>query len=117
MIARTCFERSMLPNPWLPFTGARAFLQHLEEVRNWRAAMPALVLLDISMPEMSGLQLLERVRAIPFFADLPLSCMLTSSTDPADRARAEDLGVSGFVVKPQRPEDYVAFFNGFAARG
>ena len=76
--------------------------------------MPALVLLDINMPRMTGPEALERVRAIPYFAELPVFCMLTSSTDPADRARVERLGASGFVVKPDLPDDYVAFFDTLA---
>jgi CheY-like chemotaxis protein len=114
-IARTCFRRSVLVNPWISFTSGPAFLDHLEEVRARRAPMPALVLLDINMPELSGLEVLARVRSTPFFKDLPLFCMLTSSTDPHDRARAKELGCSGFVVKPEEPEDYVAFFDTLAA--
>ena len=116
LIARTCFERSRLTNPWLWFPGGPPFLAHLETVRREDARMPALVLLDINMPRMSGLEVLEHVRAIPYFVDLPLFCMLTSSTDPSDRRRAAALGASGFVVKPDRPQDYVDFFNAFAPR-
>lgn len=76
--------------------------------------MPALVLLDINMPRMTGPEVLERVRTIPYFSDLPVFCMLTSSTDPADRARVERLGASGFVVKPNQPDDYVEFFDALA---
>lgn len=113
-IARTCFKRSKLRNPWISLNSGAALLEHLDGVRAGEATMPALVLLDINMPRMTGPEALERVRAIPFFADLPVFCMLTSSTDPAERARAEQLGASGFVVKPDRPDDYVAFFDSLA---
>lgn len=115
LIARTCFLRSKLTNPWVGFAGGPPFLAHLERVRVGSEPMPALVLLDINMPRMSGLEVLERVRADPEFADLPLFCMLTSSTDPSDRRRANQLGASGFVVKPDRPQDYIDFFDAFAS--
>jgi len=116
-IAEICLDRSVLPNPWLPFTGGPDFLAYLSEVERGVALMPALVLLDINMPLMPGLEVLRRVRANDFFSDMPLFCMLTSSSDPVDRERAEGFGASGFTIKPDDPNDLIAFFDAMADRG
>lgn len=75
--------------------------------------MPALVLLDLNMPGMNGLDVLEATRKQPEFAELPVFCMLTSSSDPNDRQRAERAGVSGFFTKPDDLQAYIEFFNSF----
>ncbi len=61
--------------------------------------LPAVVLLDISLPRLSGLEVLERLRADPRTACLPV-VMLTSSDEPRDRARSYALGCNSFVQKP-----------------
>lgn len=61
--------------------------------------LPAVVLLDISLPRLSGLEVLERLRADRRTASLPV-VMLTSSDEPRDRARSYALGCNSFVQKP-----------------
>ena len=61
--------------------------------------LPAVVLLDISLPRLSGLEVLEHLRADPRTACLPV-VMLTSSDEPRDRARSYALGCNSFVQKP-----------------
>jgi len=114
-LARICCERSSVRNPWLWFDHGSAFLEYLDRVRSGAEPMPALVLLDINMPVMTGLEVLERVRADECFRELPVFCMLTSSADSKDRSTAERLGASGFVTKPDRIADYVAFFDSLGA--
>ena len=114
-IAEYCFRRSKVSNPWLAFTSGPDFLAYLARVQSSEAPMPALVLLDINMPQMSGLDVLRETRANPFFADLPVFCMLTSSSDPRDEATARELGASGFATKPGTTEEYVALFDSFVS--
>ena len=61
--------------------------------------LPAVVLLDISLPRLSGLEVLERLRTDRRTACLPV-VMLTSSDEPRDRAKAYALGCNSFVQKP-----------------
>ncbi len=110
-IAERCFKKSRLTNPWLSFTNGPDFLRYLGDVKRGDAPMPALVLLDINMPGMSGFEVLAETRDDPFFTDLPVFCMLTSSSDPRDEQRAKELGASGFVTKPGDPANFVAFFD------
>ena len=110
-LGRICCEQSDVANPWLSFSNGPSFLAYLEAIRRGEAPMPALVLLDINMPGMTGLEVLEQTRDDQFFANLPIFCMMTSSADPRDKARAQSLGASGFVTKPDRVQEYVRFFN------
>lgn len=116
-LAETCFRRSRLHVPWLPFQSARAFLAHLQEVKAGACPMPSLVLLDLNMPEMSGLEVLQVLREDAFFDRLPVICMLTSSSHPRDRELARQLGARDFFTKPTSTADYVALFDSFAPVG
>lgn len=60
---------------------------------------PAVVLLDLKLPRVDGLGVLEAVRADEQLRHIPIA-MLTSSRIEADLARAYELGVNSFVVKP-----------------
>jgi len=67
----------------------------------------ALVICDVNMPKMNGLELLEKVRAEPRFATLPV-LMLTTEGQPELIAKAKSLGARGWMVKPFKPEQLVA---------
>ncbi len=60
---------------------------------------PSLVMLDLNMPRLNGLELLKVLRADPEFSDLNVFIMTTSDLD-MDRSGATDLGVSGYIIKP-----------------
>ena len=60
---------------------------------------PAVVLLDLKMPKVDGLQVLEQVKQHPQLKSVPV-VMLTSSREEADLARSYGLGVNAYVVKP-----------------
>jgi CheY-like chemotaxis protein len=60
---------------------------------------PAVVLLDLKMPKVDGLQVLEQVKKNPNLKSVPV-VMLTSSREEADLARSYGLGVNAYVVKP-----------------
>jgi CheY-like chemotaxis protein len=60
---------------------------------------PSLVMLDLNMPRLNGLELLKILRNDPEFADLNVFIMTTSDLD-VDRSGAGDLGVSGYIIKP-----------------
>ncbi|WP_295445435.1 response regulator [uncultured Thiodictyon sp.] len=61
--------------------------------------LPAVVLLDIGLPRLSGLQVLERVRADPRTRLLPV-VILTSSDEEQDRFTSYEHGANSFVRKP-----------------
>jgi two-component system, response regulator len=110
-LARTCFELSRLTNPWLQFERGLDLLDHLERAKLGEHHLPALVLLDINMPQMNGHQVLERVRGDAYYDVMPVFCMLTGSQEPSDRERAARHGANGFMVKPDTLQELVEFFN------
>lgn len=69
-----------------------------------RPAALGVVLLDIKMPFMSGLEVLEWIRNQPALRFLPV-VMLTSSEQEADIELAYRLGAASFLVKPSNPDD------------
>lgn len=60
---------------------------------------PAVLLLDIKMPRMDGLEVLTELRKNDRFNHLPV-VILSSSREESDLARSWDLGVNAYVVKP-----------------
>jgi CheY-like chemotaxis protein len=60
---------------------------------------PNVVMLDINMPRMNGLELLETLRSDPEFVALNVFIMTTSDLE-ADRLKAQELAVSGYIIKP-----------------
>jgi two-component system, response regulator len=69
--------------------------------RSWfgGGGRPQLVLLDLKMPRMDGLEVLRRIRADEATAELPV-VVLTSSERPEDREAAVAAGATWFVCKP-----------------
>lgn len=61
--------------------------------------IPKVVLLDINMPKMNGLELLEKIRADEELKSLSVF-MLTTSDDDSDKYRAKNLNVAGYIIKP-----------------
>ncbi|WP_275096628.1 response regulator [Sedimenticola hydrogenitrophicus] len=61
--------------------------------------LPTVVMLDIGLPRLSGLEVLERLRGDPRTALLPV-VILTSSDDERDRLRSYESGCNSFVRKP-----------------
>lgn len=68
---------------------------------------PAVMLLDIKLPRIDGLQVLAQIRADPVLHLIPV-VVLTSSSQEDDLRRAYELGVNGYVVKTIDPDAYEA---------
>ncbi len=64
-----------------------------------KIAWPSLVMLDLNMPRLNGLELLKILRDDPEFNDLNVFIMTTSDLD-VDRSGASGLGISGYIIKP-----------------
>lgn len=69
--------------------------------------MPAVVLLDLNLPEVHGFEVLKWIRGQPGHSRLPV-VVFTSSSREEDRSRAEQLGANGFIQKPLMPDGFQA---------
>lgn len=67
---------------------------------------PDLVILDIMLPNVSGMKILEDIRSTKLIAELPV-LMLTAKGQKKDRRAAEDAGVSKFMTKPFDNEELI----------
>jgi len=66
---------------------------------NLLGTAPDLILLDVTMPKMGGLQFLERLRADPSYAAVPV-IMVTGSDGKSERLQAVEAGANDFIAKP-----------------
>jgi DNA-binding response OmpR family regulator len=72
-----------------------------------RETTPDLVVLDVSMPRMSGLEVCRELRADPATAKVPV-LLLTARAQEADIEAGFDVGADDYVVKPFSPRELVA---------
>jgi DNA-binding response OmpR family regulator len=64
-----------------------------------KTPLPDLLLLDVTLPDADGFQILERIRAAPKLSALPV-IMMTGRSDIADITRGLSLNADGYVTKP-----------------
>lgn len=70
------------------------------------SGLPVLILLDIKMPFMSGIEVLKLIRSDSLFDRIPV-VMLTSSQDKRDLEKCYEHGANSFVVKPVKISDFI----------
>jgi CheY-like chemotaxis protein len=103
MNVQRAFKRNNILNPlWVATNGIEglALLRGNEMPRDHR-----LILLDLNMPKMNGIEFLRELRADPNLRSLPV-VVLTTSRDERDRVEAYDLNVAGYLVKPVSFTDF-----------
>jgi CheY-like chemotaxis protein len=97
MNVRRAFERNNVSNPL--FVAGNG-LEALEMLRN--GTVPSerrLILLDLNMPKMNGIEFLQALRSDPELAAAPV-VVLTTSNDDQDKIDAYNLNVAGYLLKP-----------------
>ncbi|MGH7313062.1 MAG: response regulator transcription factor [Candidatus Rokuibacteriota bacterium] len=78
-----------------------------EALQEVRGHPPDLIVLDLMLPEMDGLEVCRRVRADPASAAVPI-IMLTAKADEVDRVVGLEMGADDYLVKPFSPKELVA---------
>lgn len=86
-------------------TGAEA-LEYLETVANAHNLMPALILLDLNLPRLSGVEVLRQIRENERIRRLPV-VVLTSSREPQDLAACSALFANSYIRKPVDFDQFV----------
>ncbi len=79
-------------------------------IEGWEAlqslARPYLLILDINMPRMNGIELLEKIRATEKYHD-SIVFVLTTSTDDKDKFEAYNLNVAGYMLKSDMGTSFI----------
>lgn len=91
-----------LINPVVRFSDGQEILDFLEGPKGIPAVQDGqafLLLLDINMPRMDGVEVLGRIKADPVLKNLPV-IMLTTTDDPREVQRCYELGCNWYVTKP-----------------
>lgn len=97
-LTQRAFQYSRLTNPLVV---ARDGEEALAWVPRWEAGepRPAVILIDINMPRVNGLEVLQALRAHAVSANLPV-VMLTTSSTSRDIETAYQYGANSYIVKP-----------------
>ncbi len=80
----------------------------LAQLQNQAESLPELVILDLMLPDMDGLDVCRRIRALPGPAAQVPVLMLTAKGDPMDRIIGLELGADDYLPKPFEPRELLA---------
>ena len=94
------FEENKIANPVVICRDGEEALQFIEaHPTPDDASLPLLVLLDLRLPKVDGIDVLRQARQHPVWKLIPF-IVLTTSGESADISRAYELGVNSYIVKP-----------------
>jgi len=97
MNVRRAFDRNRITNPLYV---AGDGIEGLEMLRNGKVPRDRrMILLDLNMPRMNGIEFLRELRADPHLLNTPV-VVLTTSNDDRDKIDAYNLNVAGYLLKP-----------------
>ena len=103
-------ERSQLANEVIVLRDGAEALDYLFRRNQYQdrvAGNPAVLLLDLKLPKLDGLEVLKAIRESDDLRSIPV-VMLTSSREEPDLQRAYSLGVNAYVVKPVEFKEFVS---------
>jgi CheY-like chemotaxis protein len=102
MNVQRAFKKAHIANPLYVAGDGLEALQMLQGGQDHPPVVPAerrLILLDLNMPKMNGIEFLQAVRSDPKLNQIPVVVLTTSNTDQ-DRVNAYNLNVAGYLLKP-----------------
>jgi CheY-like chemotaxis protein len=96
MNVKRAFEKNRITNPLFV---AGDGIEALEMLRRGMPRTRRMILLDLNMPRMNGIEFLREVRKDPELHQIPV-VVLTTSNDERDKIEAYNLNVAGYLLKP-----------------
>ena len=99
------FAAKKIANPIEIARDGEEALKFLERWENGEPK-PIVILLDINMPKINGLEVLKKIKSHPDFKTIPI-VILTTSSESSDLKTAYELGVNSYIVKPVSFEKFL----------
>jgi len=106
MSVKRAFKKVNITNPLHIAGNGVEGLAMLRGENGKKAIHPQIILLDLNMPKMGGLEFLQEVRNDPHLKALTV-VVLTTSNEERDRVQAYDLNVAGYILKPVTSGNFV----------
>ncbi|MDB6022117.1 MAG: two-component system response regulator [Pedosphaera sp.] len=110
LLAKRAFQRNRIPNRLVVVRDGAEALDFLfgtgAHVGRNLKEQPALVLLDLKLPKVDGLEVLRRLRAVEHTSALPV-VVLSSSDEEGDLRESHRLGVDSYIRKPVNFKEFV----------
>ncbi|MBC3538129.1 response regulator [Rufibacter sediminis] len=103
MNVQRAFKKNNITNP---LHIANNGLEALEKLRSNSFPMPPIIILDINMPKMNGIEFLQELRKDPELNRISVFVMTTSNED-SDKINAYNLNVAGYILKPLSFEKFI----------
>jgi CheY-like chemotaxis protein len=108
-LTRVALDKSQLANEVIVARDGQEAIDYLRCEGDWSARKPgnpAVILLDLKLPKIDGLEVLETIRSSDTLKSIAV-VMLTSSREEQDLVRSDALGVNAYVVKPVEFNEFV----------
>jgi CheY-like chemotaxis protein len=102
-------DKSQLANEVIVARDGQEAIDYLTSEGEWKERAPgnpAVILLDLKLPKIDGLEVLDMIRSNAALKSIPV-VMLTSSREEQDLIRSYELGVNAYVVKPVEFAEFV----------
>lgn len=96
-VARRVLKHNNMSEDLVAIASGREALSVLQEAA--KADLPGLILLDLNLPDISGIELLRLIKQDNRLSDIPV-VILTGSNEDQDIQKSYDLGASSYLVKP-----------------
>ena len=103
MSVKRAFSDLNITNPLYVKDNGETALQYLLDNNN---ALPCLILLDINMPKMGGIEFLKIAKNNPLLKKIPV-IIFTTSKEEKDRIESFELGIAGYMIKPVNYKQFV----------
>ncbi|MBN1392087.1 MAG: response regulator [Sedimentisphaerales bacterium] len=107
MSVTKAFQYLHIRNPLVHVQNGEEALAYL---RNKDNPKPQIILLDLNMPKMNGVEFMKVAKADNHLKNVPV-IVLTTSSDERDRVETFKLGVAGYIMKPLNHQDFIEMMD------
>ncbi len=99
-ILQFAYAMSEIPNELVSLQSGHECIEKLAELESRGEPLPSMILMDINMPGLSGIETVERIRSDRKFEKIPIITMLSSSNEELDIEKSQSAGANDYCEKP-----------------